>query len=75
MFSIVDYRMQLACLAVLFFISFLFFSVRHKASKINKLYSAVLIATIVHLFFDMWSFYTVNHLDTVPPFMNRIPQE
>lgn len=75
MFSIIDYRMQLACLAVLFFISFLFFSVRHKASKINKLYSAVLVTTIVHLFFDMWSFYTVNHLDTVPPFMNRIAHQ
>lgn len=66
------YKAQIYCLfivAILFFMCWL--GIKQK-SKENKIFDAILIFAFVNLCFDIASNYTVNHLETVPPVVNRI---
>ncbi len=73
---IVDYllsiRMQLSCFIILQFVIWLFFSVARKHTYANRLFTALLVATILNLIFDMITVYTVNHINTVPETLNRV---
>ena len=65
------YKSQIVCIIIILFIAaFYFYSERKTASA--KWFSALLITAVVQLLFDIGSVYTVNHLDTVSPFLNRM---
>ena len=65
------YKSQILCIIIILFIAaFYFYSERKTASA--KWFSLLLITAVVQLLFDIGSVYTVNHLDTVSPFLNRM---
>lgn len=64
------YKLQIACLLVMLFISVLYFQVRRVKSFSHVLFSISLWVTIFNLVFDMFTVYTINHLDTVPNWCN-----
>ncbi len=65
------YKSQIVCIFIILFIAaFYFYSERKTASA--KWFSSLLITAVVQLLFDIGSVYTVNHLETVPPILNRI---
>ena len=43
-----------------------------KKEKENKIFIIILLSGFFNLIFDIVSNYTVNHLETVPPFLNRM---
>ena len=63
--------MQIALLIATIYIAVLYFSAKRKNTYNHGLFSQMLLAAIVNLSFDMITVYTVNHLDTVPPILNR----
>ena len=65
------YKSQIICIIIILFIAaFYFYSERKTASA--KWFSLLLITAVVQLLFDIGSVYTVNHLETVSPVVNRI---
>lgn len=64
-------RLQLACLVMLIFIAVIYWSIRRVKSYSHRLFSVSLILSIIYTINDMISVYTVNHLETVPPVVNR----
>ena len=66
------YKTQAACLIVIFFIGVMNFSAHNKKTRSSGWFSALLVCTSLQLVFDMLSVYTVNHLETVSPVINRI---
>ncbi|MGM9538656.1 MAG: sensor histidine kinase [Candidatus Onthomonas sp.] len=65
-------RMEIALFLVLAFVAYVYFSAGWKHSLLHKTFSVLLIAMLVHLSFDAATIYTVNHLDSVPLFLNNI---
>ena len=47
------------------------FGIKQK-SRDNKIFNAILLSGLVNLIFDIASNYTVNHLETVHPMVNRV---
>lgn len=66
------YKTQIACAILIFFIAILYFSSSGKKNKSSKWFSILLVCSFLQLIFDVISVYTVNHLDTVSPIVNRI---
>ena len=69
------YKGQVICLIIIMFIGVLqFFAVKKgtKQSKPSKWFSILLVMSFFQLIFDIGSVYTVNHLDTVSPILNRV---
>ena len=64
-------RLQFACLVMLIFIAVIYWSIRRVKSYSHRLFSVSLILSIIYTINDMISVYTVNHLETVPPVVNR----
>lgn len=65
------YKAQIYCLiivAILFFMCWL--GIKEKRRE-NKIFNAILIFAFINLIFDIASNYTVNHLETVLPEVNR----
>ena len=56
-------------IAVLFFMCW--FGIKEKGKE-NKIFDVLLLAAFINLIFDIASNYTVNHLETVHPMVNRI---
>lgn len=65
-------KTQLACLVIVLFLGALFFSAKREKNKLHKSFSMILLVMPVYLVFDAASAYTVNHMDTVPGFVNNI---
>ena len=65
-------RMEIALILVLVFVAFIYFGVGKRNTPLHKTFSALLLITPLHLAFDAATVYTVNHLETVPPFLNEI---
>lgn len=65
-------RMEIALFLVLGFISLIYFSAGRKNSPLHRIFSVILILTMIHLVFDGATVYTVNHLDRVPVLLNDI---
>ncbi len=65
------YKQQIVCLIIMLFISAFFFASDRKADTAKR-YGALLKVSIFQLICDIVSVYTVNHLETVPAFVNRI---
>lgn len=62
----------MALLILTIYIATLYFSAKRKNNYNYGLFSQMLLAAILNLSFDMITVYTVNHLDTVPPILNRV---
>lgn len=63
-------RMEIACFIILAFVALLYFSARRQHTKMHKTFSAILIVVLIHLIFDGATLYSVNHLDTIPRWIN-----
>lgn len=64
------FKAQIFCIVLLSLLAANFFSSRMEKTKANTLYSALLITSIIHLFFDIATVYTINHPQTVSPGLN-----
>ena len=66
------YKTQNACIIIIIFIGILYFTSYSKKNKSSVWFSHLLICSFFQLIFDVISVYTVNHLETVSPIINRI---
>lgn len=66
------YKTQIACAIIILFIGVLYFQNTGKKTASSKMFAALLISSFIQLIFDALSVYTVNHLDTVSPLVNRL---
>ena len=64
-------RLQFACLVMLIFIAVIYLSIRRVKSYSHSLFTVSLILSVIYTINDMISVYTVNHLETVHPLINR----
>ena len=67
-----DIKLQAGCMVVILFMSIIYFRTRRIKSYSHIIFSISLATMIFNLIFDMVTVYTVNHLYTVNPFVNRI---
>lgn len=65
-------KLQICCMIVIFFIMSVYFSTRRVRTYSHIVFSISLWVTAFNLTFDMITVYTVNHLDTVPGWGNRL---
>lgn len=65
-------KLQICCLLIILFITALYFQAKRVKTHSHILFSISLWTTVFNLLFDMITVYTVNHLDTVPAWLNRI---
>ena len=69
--SFIMYKSQIVCIIIiLFIVAFYFYSERKTAAA--KWFSWLLGTAVVQLLFDICSVYTVNHLEEVAPWINRV---
>ena len=66
------FKTQMVCLMVILFIGAVYFGAHNRKNKSSKWFVALLTCSSLQLVFDMASVYTVNHLETVSPIVNRI---
>lgn len=67
-----DIKLQAGCVVVILFMSIIYFRTKRIKSYSHIIFSISLATMIFNLTFDMVTVYTVNHLYTVTPFVNRI---
>lgn len=65
-------RMEIALFLIIAMIAWFYFSSPRIHSPLHDTYSVLLIAVLLHLFFDGITVYTVANLDTVPVFLNSL---
>lgn len=66
------YKLQIGCLIILIFISIMYFFANKKKSRAHTLFDGILVVSCLQIVFDIASVYTVNHLETVSPVLNRV---
>ena len=67
------YKTQIACAIIVFFVGLMFFTFsKGKNRTSSKWFSVMLVCTFSQIIFDIITVYTVNHLDTVSPILNRV---
>ncbi len=66
------YKTQIACAIFILFIGILYFRSIENKTKSSRNFIALLVCSFIQLIFDVFSVYTVNHLETVSPILNRI---
>ncbi len=66
------YKTQIACIIIILFIGVLYFTSTGKKTGSSRRFVALLVCSFVQLVFDALSVYTVNHLETVSPILNRV---
>lgn len=69
------YKGQVICIIVIIFIGVFHYQAvrnRTKQTKPSKWFTRLLYMSFFQLIFDIWSVYTVNHLYTVSPVLNRV---
>ena len=64
--------MEIALFLVLAFVAYIYFSAEKKYTQLHRTFSVLLIVMLCHLVLDGITVYTVNHLETVPRFLNDI---
>ena len=65
-------RMEMACFFVILMMSILYFSAKRKSTQIHKIFSVILLLSMVHLIFDAVTVYTVNRLYEIPGWINEV---
>ena len=63
-------RMEIALFLILVLVGYIYFSTERRNTALHQTFSLLLIVLQIHLLFDAATVYTVNHLDTVPAFLN-----
>lgn len=69
-----DYKLQIGCFIVISYIIIMYIhgtGKLHKKHRFNS-FDLVLLCGVIYLVFDTVTVYTVNHLDTVPLWLNYI---
>lgn len=66
------YKTQIACLIIIFFIGIFYFTSYNQQKKSSRWFCATLCFSFSQLLFDIFSVYTVNHLEMISPVLNRI---
>ena len=54
---------QICCMCVLLYIAWTYFLVKRKKTQAHRLFSAMIIVTIIYMIFDMVTVYTINHVE------------
>ena len=62
--------MEIALFLVLGVVAYMYDSAERTRTALHRTFSALLAATLVHLVFDALTLYTMNHLDSVPKWLN-----
>ncbi len=65
-------RMEIALILVLAFVAFMYFTAERKYTNLHRTFSVLLVSMLIHMSFDAITIYTVNHLESVPVFLNDI---
>ncbi len=65
------YKTQIACIIIILFIAVFNFA-SEKKTVAAKRFSRLLETSVIQLLFDICSVYTVNHLEQIPPLLNRV---
>ncbi|HAG69404.1 MAG TPA: hypothetical protein DCL38_05465 [Lachnospiraceae bacterium] len=68
---ILTIREEIACLFILLYIAWTYYSVKRKNTYAHNLFSFLNMISIVNLAFDALTIYTVNNPETVPDFLNH----
>jgi len=66
------YKTQIACAIIIFFIGVMYFTSTGKKTGSSRSFVALLLCSFTQLIFDALSVYTVNHLETISPILNRV---
>ncbi len=66
------YKTQIACLTAIIFIGIMRITSKNQKTRSSKWFFVLLVCGAVHLIFDIFSVYMVNHLETVSPVLNRV---
>ena len=69
---IISIRGQIGCMCILLYIAWTYFSVRRRDTVAHRLFSVLIIVSIIDLIFDVITVYTVNHAEEVPLVINRL---
>ncbi len=64
-------RLQIGCLIILFFIAAIYFSTKRVKTYSHTIFSGFISISVLYVVSDIVTVYTVNHLETVPPMVNR----
>lgn len=64
-------KLQICCMVIILFIAAVYLPVKRVKSYSHILFSISLATTAFNLLFDVITVYTVNHLSTVPYWLNR----
>ncbi len=65
-------KTQIICCVIVFFIAVFYFVSAKEKTRSHKWYSALLILSFCQLIMDVCSVITVNNMDTVAPWLNRL---
>lgn len=65
-------RMEIACFLVIAFMAVMYFTAKREKTRLHRIFSAVLILSMIHLILDGVTIYTVNHLDSIPIWANTV---
>jgi len=65
------YALGIGCVIIVSFITYLFFSVKRKSTKMHKIYGAMIITALTHLLTELGALYTLTHSEKVPAWINR----
>lgn len=68
---ILSIRGEFGCMCIVSYIAWTYFSVKRRKTIAHRLFSALLIVSLINFIFDMVTVYTVNHGDEVPLIVNR----
>lgn len=65
-------RMEIGLFLILALVAYMVFSAKNRYNLLHKTYAGLLIVMLIHLVFDGATLYTVNHMDTVPVWLNDV---
>ena len=65
-------RMEMSCFMVIAFMGILFFARKCEKTLLHRMFSALLVVSMIHLVFDAATVYSVNRLETVPRSVNDL---
>ncbi len=65
-------RMEMSCFMVVAFMAVMYFSAKREKNRIHRIFSCLLITTMINLLFDAITIHTVNNRETVPAWANDL---
>ena len=65
-------RMEIACFLVLVFMAIMYFTAKRENTQVHKVFSGMLVLSLIHTVLDGVTVYTVNHLESIPLWVNDV---